>query len=389
MFNLYLILPYTSYEPIIPLDIENGGVSDYNLELSDKTPYILELTINPTLNCYKEILENPLYGIRLQTYFNNNLDQDLVFVRSREETIINQNGEVTITFLSNLSRLIDNIPRQVPRFQVLTGSAIGYIPRLVPGWQFNFISPDKDLISCDSGDFGTWKLLSELCNNLGNWTFRDGGIKNGVQTIDIGDFTVLDNLYTAETELNNNTEILLTNIQKEQNDNIITHIYPKIDSGNSSSNNFVFLTNQNASFINPDYPLEALGDLIFRNGETLRLFNVINKKAVDLGYPRKQKDEVYSNIQEYDDKGQLKYSDSVLQEIAYRKVVKTLREQGQTESYKLDLVYKRLVLPCSKVYIKNFVSYFTNRFGQQEILNIKDKTFYQNNISINLADLYE
>jgi len=147
MFILYLVKPYTSLELIIPLDIENGGVVTSGIEMADRVPYILTLEINPALNCYNELLSDPMYGVRLQTFWQGSLDQDIVFVRSSEETVIRENGKISITFLSNISRLIDNIPRQVPRFQVLTGSAQGYIPRLLPNWKFNFISPDRDLVS--------------------------------------------------------------------------------------------------------------------------------------------------------------------------------------------------------------------------------------------------
>jgi len=208
-----------------------------------------------------------------------------------------------------------------------------------------------------------------------------------VQTIDIGDFRVLNTLATAETESDSKTEIILNKIEKETKDNIITHIYPKIDSGNGSANNYIFLTEPTAPYLDANYPLEALGDLIFLDGQTKRLHNVVNKKAVDLGYQRKQKDEVYTSIQEFDQAGVPLYSTPVLQELAYRKAVKTLRAQGQQMNYKLDVTYKRLILPCSKIYIKNFVSYYVNKFGQNEIINIKDETFYQNNIDVELTNL--
>lgn len=346
--------PYISLEKNINIPFDSDGIVDISLELATKAPHQLNLTINPNLgSLYRFFLDNPTAGLRI--------DQDdglsLAFIKRPEGSKDSQTptGELKIKMLSTVSLLYNTrvYTRKIPLGFSLNGSIKEYFENLSDKVIIDFISNDQNanyLTPIGS----LYDQLTQSVDNLGNYSWRDLGVKNNTVYLEVGNSQnrpVLPGLIatnlTAWPKVSRNI-ILVDSVTKNGSGETLTHVRPvgnKGLGGDLSTTFFITDTNINTIEQISGFPLVESKDVL-ANG--LRIYDVENTEAVNDPNITSEISEVYVvNLAEYQDSNTpINFNQA---QTVYNRSVNFLKTKNDTKRFSVELMPNKILLPGDKI----------------------------------------
>lgn len=389
MIQLHTIQnPYVSLakDKFIPLD--SRGVTNFILQLDTKAPHQLKMTINSNLgSIYDFFISNPFAGIRI--------DQDdglsLAFIKQPQgskDTLL-PDGQYSINFTSTVSLLSNTrvYNRNYPIGFTFSGQTKDFFNGLNNNVEINFISESNQETYYPSIG-SVYDLLIEGVNKLGNYSWRDLGIKqtpSGEKVfIEVGNSQsrpINPNLKATnllEYQKINQNLIFIKNLKQTGSGETLTHVRPvgNTGAGGDVSSTF-FITNNNSSGIKTvqGFPLVPSVDKL-ANGQTI--LDVENTEAKTL--LNSEVSEVYTvNLSEFQINNEpvnLNQAQTV-----YNRAVNFLKGKNEKTRNSVEFITNKIILPGEKFKVS-----FANKKQDGTVFQIED-TFSLGSVSYNNSDL--
>lgn len=384
MYKIHLCNPRT-WERLAIIDQNKGDLANFIMKLGKNKWYQLEMIITAEFSRYDYVKDSNDFGVRIET---ENLDLGFVFYKKE---ILNHN-RIKCNLFGSSYRLYTTLLSNKDR--VYNGSLATFLGQLSTDYVFTPIGSDIDTI-ITTGVLDNFELLKESIMYKENFEFIEIGLKdtgggNYKPEILYGDFSQIESYYNTTSDErvkplkvsniiptdNSDSDLaFLDSYSISQPNEPFTLLYAFSQTGQgASANSRVELTNANASYINPQFPLVANTSGV--TGDTT--YYVRNPYAVNY----EEKIRVYSPLEStisFDETGQTIITDQISPEKLYKKAVAYIQAYSGQGVVKTELAFKKLVLPGTLAKV-NFKETYKKDDGTTRIEEI--------NTNVILDDLY-
>lgn len=376
MIECYLIKPFTSLEKLNPVDLTLFSKVELAVKLDD--PYLLNVRLGKNSPIYSLLKKESNIGLRIIETINSNITFDVGFIKNTNSQIDNTDGSLEIIMESTISLLEKKFTRTLPYFKVFSGSVFDLISQIT-SVNFNLVDSQNPSINYQSGVLNSYELLKDICKTTSNFSFREGGIVDNTQKIDVGNFNNLK----AEYFVNSSSDTRIIGTPKiKTNSNIATHClaFGNVSSGEGATEkSTITLDKSNYDFLLAGFPLEFLGDTT-QNGKAI--FRVVNNTLKNmLGYNILDDfvTDISSNTTAEDGEQIFNLFDAT--KIVYQRTVNKLKAQNFDFSLDVDFLHNRILNAGVKLNIKYELE---NQFidGPNTFIIDQDLTLYNEDYDI-------
>lgn len=347
MIECYLIKPFTSLEKLNPVDLTLFSEVKLAVKLND--PYLLNIRLGKNSPVYDLFKTESNIGLRIIETVNNNINFDVGFVKNTNSQVENLDGSIKLIMESTISLLEKKFIRTLPYFKVFSGKVFDLVSQIA-NINFNLVGSQNPNINYQTGSLNCYELLKDICDTTSNFSFRDGGIVNNTQKIDVGNFDT----QSIEIFVNSQSDTkIIGNPKFKINGKIATHClaFGNVSSGEGASEkSTITLDKSNYDFIQSGYPLEFIGD-VTNSGKAI--FRVVNQNLKNiLGY--NILDDFVTDISSNTttDNGQQIFNINDAIKTVYQRTVNKLKNQNFNYSLDVDFLHNQIIKAGTKLNIK-------------------------------------
>lgn len=261
MIQLHLIKnPYNSLDKGDVINLDLLAVEEMELQLNINSPHQFTMMINPKLGyIYQELLDNPFAGIRIDQ--DDGLSLGFIKKNKGQKAVLSPDGRAKINFQSTVSLLNNEkvYPRQIAIGQIFKGTTEQFFKQISDKVIVDFISSsEQENYYPNIGS--AYDILAEGSDKLGNYSWRDLGIRNeeGIDKVcvEVGNANArsVDNSLLAtnllEWQSNKPNVVLIEDIPRSFSGETLTHVRPFGNRGSGGDiSSTLFITRENKSDI--------------------------------------------------------------------------------------------------------------------------------------------